>query len=86
MFVAESLLTHISALLHRLYNGNPVGQQFGPKCNRGDRIGCGIYADTFNAGLTTVFFTKNGKEVSLTDLFLILVFLSVPVTVLSLIK
>ncbi|XP_027000680.1 SPRY domain-containing protein 3 isoform X2 [Tachysurus fulvidraco] len=46
----------------KLYNGNPVGQQFGPKCNRGDRIGCGIYADTFNAGLTTVFFTKNGKE------------------------
>ncbi|KAF7696208.1 SPRY domain-containing protein 3 [Silurus meridionalis] len=47
----------------KLYNGNPVGQQFGPKCNRGDRIGCGIYADTLDAGLTTVFFTKNGKEV-----------------------
>ncbi|XP_026854507.2 SPRY domain-containing protein 3 isoform X2 [Electrophorus electricus] len=47
----------------KLYNGNPVGQQFGPKCNRGDRIGCGIYADAFDAGLTTVFFTKNSKEV-----------------------
>ncbi|KTG31242.1 hypothetical protein cypCar_00018994, partial [Cyprinus carpio] len=47
----------------KLYNGNPVGQQFGPKCNRGDRIGCGIYADTSDAGLVTVFFTKNGKEV-----------------------
>ncbi|XP_031659782.1 SPRY domain-containing protein 3 isoform X3 [Oncorhynchus kisutch] len=47
----------------KLYDGNPVGQQFGPKCNRGDRIGCGIYCDTIEAGLTTVFFTKNGKEV-----------------------
>ncbi|XP_062871911.1 SPRY domain-containing protein 3 [Trichomycterus rosablanca] len=47
----------------KLYNGNPVGQQFGPKCSRGDRIGCGIYADTLDAGLTTVFFTKNSKEV-----------------------
>ncbi|KAG7477410.1 hypothetical protein MATL_G00069200 [Megalops atlanticus] len=47
----------------KLYNGNTVGQQFGPKCSRGDRIGCGIYLDSFDAGLTTVFFTKNGKEV-----------------------
>ncbi|XP_062314730.1 SPRY domain-containing protein 3 isoform X1 [Osmerus eperlanus] len=47
----------------KLYNGNPVGQQFGPKCNRGDRIGCGIYLEPSEAGLTTVFFTKNGKEV-----------------------
>ncbi|XP_051961691.1 SPRY domain-containing protein 3 isoform X3 [Xyrauchen texanus] len=47
----------------KLYNGNPVGQQFGPKCNRGDRVGCGIYADNFDAGLVTVFFTKNGNEV-----------------------
>ncbi|KAJ8403998.1 hypothetical protein AAFF_G00343480 [Aldrovandia affinis] len=47
----------------KLYNGNTVGQQFGPKCNRGDRIGCGIYFESFDAGLTTVFFTKNGKEV-----------------------
>lgn len=60
----KSADSYISPLLHRLYNGNPVGQQFGPKCNRGDRIGCGIYADAFDAGLTTVFFTKNGKEVS----------------------
>ncbi|XP_023688256.1 SPRY domain-containing protein 3 [Paramormyrops kingsleyae] len=47
----------------KLYNGNTVGQQFGPKCNRGDRIGCGIYLDSFETGPTTVFFTKNGKEV-----------------------
>ncbi|XP_032378069.1 SPRY domain-containing protein 3 [Etheostoma spectabile] len=47
----------------KLYNGNPVGQQFGPKCARSDRIGCGIHSENIEAGLTTVFFTKNGKEV-----------------------
>ncbi|XP_026188498.1 SPRY domain-containing protein 3 isoform X1 [Mastacembelus armatus] len=47
----------------KLYNGNPVGQQFGPKCARGDRIGCGIHSENTEAGLTTVFFTKNGREV-----------------------
>lgn len=47
----------------KLYNGNPVGQQFGPKCARGDRIGCGIHSENIDAGFTTVFFTKNGKEV-----------------------
>ncbi|KAM9523455.1 SPRY domain-containing protein 3-like isoform 2-T2 [Salvelinus alpinus] len=46
----------------KLYNGNTIGQQFGPKCNRGDRIGCGIYLEAFEDGQTTVFFTKNGKE------------------------
>ncbi|KAI9515559.1 SPRY domain-containing protein 3 [Dissostichus eleginoides] len=47
----------------KLYNGNPAGQQFGPKCARGDRIGCGIHSENIEAGFTTVFFTKNGKEV-----------------------
>ncbi|KAM4571371.1 SPRY domain-containing protein 3 isoform 2-T4 [Fundulus diaphanus] len=47
----------------KLYNGNPVGKQFGPKCTRGDRIGCGIHSENTEAGLTTVFFTKNGREV-----------------------
>ncbi|XP_068454152.1 SPRY domain-containing protein 3-like isoform X2 [Clinocottus analis] len=47
----------------KLYNGNPVGQQFGPKCARGDRIGCGIHSENIKAGFTIVFFTKNGKEV-----------------------
>ncbi|CAB1353854.1 unnamed protein product, partial [Coregonus sp. 'balchen'] len=37
--------------------------QFGPKCNRGDRIGCGIYLESLEDGQTTVLFTKNGKEV-----------------------
>ncbi|KAJ0036375.1 hypothetical protein NQD34_005052 [Periophthalmus magnuspinnatus] len=47
----------------KLYNGNPVGQQFGPKCSRGDRIGCGIHFDNIESGVANVFFTKNGKEV-----------------------
>ncbi|KAJ4926845.1 hypothetical protein JOQ06_014590 [Pogonophryne albipinna] len=46
----------------KLYNGNTVGQQFGPKCCRGDRIGCGVSLDS-DDGQLTVFFTKNGKEV-----------------------
>uniref|UniRef100_A0A3Q3XNA2 B30.2/SPRY domain-containing protein n=1 Tax=Mola mola TaxID=94237 RepID=A0A3Q3XNA2_MOLML len=46
----------------KLYNGNTVGQQFGPKCCRGDRIGCGISLDC-DDGQLTVFFTKNGKEI-----------------------
>lgn len=55
------ILSYLSAF--RLYNGNTVGQQFGPKCCRGDRIGCGISLDS-DDGQLTVFFTKNGKEVS----------------------
>lgn len=47
----------------KLYNGNPVGQQFGPKCSRGDRIGCGIHFENIETGVASVFFTKNGKEV-----------------------
>lgn len=51
----------------KLYNGNTVGQQFGPKCCRGDRIGCGISPD-FEEGQVTVFFTKNGAEVGSVDI------------------
>ncbi|XP_054641966.1 SPRY domain-containing protein 3-like [Dunckerocampus dactyliophorus] len=50
----------------KLYNGNTVGQQFGPKCSRGDRIGCGISLES-DDGQLTVFFTKNGKEVGSLD-------------------
>ncbi|XP_049590155.1 SPRY domain-containing protein 3 isoform X1 [Syngnathus scovelli] len=50
----------------KLYNGNTVGQQFGPKCCRGDRIGCGISLEA-DDGQLTVFFTKNGKEVGRLD-------------------
>ncbi|XP_061779697.1 SPRY domain-containing protein 3-like [Nerophis lumbriciformis] len=51
----------------KLYNGNTQGQQFGPKCSRGDRIGCGISLDA-DDGQLTVFFTKNGKEVGRVDM------------------
>ncbi|XP_077459887.1 SPRY domain-containing protein 3 [Stigmatopora argus] len=46
----------------KLYYGNTVGLQFGPKCCRGDHIGCGISLDS-DDGQLIVFFTKNGKEV-----------------------
>lgn len=55
-------LNAYSLLFYRLYNGNTVGQQFGPKCCRGDKIGCGISLDS-DDGQVTVFFTKNGKKV-----------------------
>lgn len=51
----------------KLYNGSKVGQQFGPKCCRGDRIGCGISPDS-EEGQITVFFTKNSTEVGSVDL------------------
>ncbi|XP_078287455.1 SPRY domain-containing protein 3 isoform X5 [Rhinoraja longicauda] len=47
----------------KLFNGNGVGQQFGPKCFAGDRIGCGVQTESFDRGMATVFFTRNGKEV-----------------------
>ncbi|KAJ0023671.1 hypothetical protein NQD34_003570 [Periophthalmus magnuspinnatus] len=50
----------------KLYNGSTVGQQFGSKCCRGDRIGCGISPES-EEGQITVFFTKNGKEVGSVD-------------------
>ncbi|MED6232158.1 SPRY domain-containing protein 3 [Ataeniobius toweri] len=46
----------------KLYNGSTVGQQFGAKCCRGDKIGCGISFDS-DDGQITVFFTKNGEEI-----------------------
>uniref|UniRef100_H3CB60 SPRY domain containing 3 n=1 Tax=Tetraodon nigroviridis TaxID=99883 RepID=H3CB60_TETNG len=51
----------------KLYNGDPVGQQFGPKCSQGDRIGCGIHSENVEAGITTVFFTKNSQEVGFAE-------------------
>ncbi|XP_015226162.1 PREDICTED: SPRY domain-containing protein 3-like [Cyprinodon variegatus] len=51
----------------KLYNGSTVGQQFGAKCCRGDRIGCGISFDS-DDGQITVFFTKNGEEIGRVDI------------------
>ena len=47
----------------RLYNGDAAGRQFGPRCCRGDRIGCGIRSENAAAGIATVFFTQNRREV-----------------------
>jgi len=53
----------------KLYKGRPRGQAFGPKCQVGDRVGCGVKFDAIakNSGLAAsmvpVFFTKNGKEI-----------------------
>ena len=62
-----------------LYKGRPRGQPFGPLCDVGDKIGCGIrlapsdhkFATAalggnlaeFSSSKVVVFFTKNGKEI-----------------------
>ena len=51
----------------KLYKGRPRGQPFGPKCNIGDKVGCGVKFDAISknpglsAGMVPVFFTKNGE-------------------------
>uniref|UniRef100_UPI00398F1131 SPRY domain-containing protein 3-like n=1 Tax=Pristiophorus japonicus TaxID=55135 RepID=UPI00398F1131 len=50
----------------KLYSGHGVGQQVAPKCHTGDRIGCG--SKESGAGqelpnITSLFFTRNGKEI-----------------------
>ena len=53
----------------KLYKGRPRGQAFGPKCQAGDKVGCGVKFDAIskNSGLSAsmvpVFFTRNGKEI-----------------------
>jgi len=51
----------------KLYKGRPRGQPFGPRCQAGDRIGCGVkfeaVAKGLQASMVPVFFTRNGKEV-----------------------
>ena len=51
----------------KLYKGRPRGQPFGPRCQPGDRIGCGVkfeaVAKGLQASMVPVFFTRNGKEV-----------------------
>jgi hypothetical protein len=53
----------------RLYKGRPRGQPFGPRCQAGDRVGCGVKFDAvarkaggLQASMVPVFFTRNGKE------------------------
>ncbi|KAL5006891.1 hypothetical protein ScPMuIL_015697 [Solemya velum] len=44
-----------------------MGNAFGPKCNLGDKMGCGIRFQTTESGgpaqSVRVFFTRNGKEI-----------------------
>ena len=54
----------------RLFKSNGRGRKFGEKCKNGDRVGCGIKFDQVLEGgvpcqMVPVFFTRNGKEVSL---------------------
>ena len=52
----------------KLYKGRPRGQPFGPRCQTGDRIGCGVKFEVvsknsgLHASMVPVFFTRNGKE------------------------
>ena len=54
----------------RLFKSNGRGRKFGEKCKAGDRVGCGVkFEQVFEDGtprqMVPVFFTRNGKEVSL---------------------
>ena len=66
--VVEMLLLIVA----RLYRGNALGYRFGPRCGRGDRMGCGIRAaappyfteQRPKQQIHYVYFTRNGKEVN----------------------
>lgn len=56
----------------RLFKANGFGRVFGPKNYIGDKVGCGIIFDRDedeegHKPTAKVFFTRNGKEVSLTE-------------------
>ncbi len=44
----------------RLYHAKGHGTDYGPKCNVGDRMGCGVNFSSEGSGYVDVFFTKNG--------------------------
>ncbi|XP_045183234.2 SPRY domain-containing protein 3-like isoform X2 [Mercenaria mercenaria] len=47
-----------------LYNETGTGKKFGPKCNVGDRIGCGITWISMSDWLGyDVVFTRNGRKI-----------------------
>jgi len=53
----------------RLFKSNPHGRAFGPQCNAGDKIGCGInFSEAVNDDpqrrMVPVVFTRNGSEVA----------------------
>ena len=56
----------------RLYRSDGLGRPFGPKCTKGDKLGCRVLFDQIKhddlgvgASTAPVAFTKNGKEVYL---------------------
>lgn len=50
----------------RLYKGAGHGTPFGPKCRKGDRMGCGIRFEDRQDQYAIVFFTRNGSEIGKT--------------------
>ena len=52
----------------RLFKSNSHGRAFGPTCNSGDKVGCGInFSEAINDDpqrrMVPVVFTRNGSEV-----------------------
>ena len=48
----------------KLYHENGMGVAFGPRCTKGDRMGCGVdFSNDDGSGYLNVFFTKNDKHV-----------------------
>ena len=54
----------------RLFKSNAHGRAFGPQCNTGDKIGCGVnfseeaVNDEPQRRMVPVVFTRNGSEVA----------------------
>ncbi|KAF2358252.1 SPRY domain [Trinorchestia longiramus] len=58
-----------------LYRGNALGYRFGPRCGKGDRMGCGVrpvpaldadsllLSPVLSQNTHYVYFTRNGKEI-----------------------
>lgn len=71
-WVPESIGYHAGE--GRLYKGTPKGVIFGPKCETGDRLGCGVKFERLSRQdnlrvVADVFFTKNGKEIGSTAFY-----------------
>lgn len=48
----------------KLYNQRGRGEEFGPTCTAGDRMGCGVdFGSEESTDHVNVFFTKNGEQV-----------------------
>ncbi len=47
----------------RLYHERGSGSEFGPRCEVGHRMGCGLDFSSEDTGYVDVFFTRNGERV-----------------------